>query len=89
MENSETKQALELCQNLTEEERRAYDSFWDLESLNIDRENTVKEMGRAEGRAEGAKQKATETARQMKTDGLPVEVISKYTGLDPDEIAKL
>ena len=89
MENSETKQALELCQNLTEEERRAYDSFWDLESLNIDRENTVKEMGRAEGRAEGAKQKATETARQMKTDGLTVEVISKYTGLDPDEIAKL
>ena len=65
MENSETKQALELCQNLTEEERRAYDSFWDLESLNIDRENTVKEMGRAEGRAEGAKQKAIETARQM------------------------
>ncbi|MBR3712705.1 MAG: Rpn family recombination-promoting nuclease/putative transposase [Bacteroidales bacterium] len=89
MENSETKQALELCQNLTEEERRAYDSFWDLESLNIDRENTVKEMGRAEGRAEGAKQKATETARQMKTDGLTVEVISKYTGLVPDEIAKL
>ena len=89
MENSETKQALELCQNLTEEERRAYDSFWDLESLNIDRENTVKEMGRAEGRVEGAKQKATETARQMKTDGLTVEVISKYTGLDPDEIAKL
>ena len=85
MENSETKQALELCQNLTEEERRAYDSFWDLESLNIDRENTVKEMGRVEG----AKQKATETARQMKTDGLTVEVISKYTGLDPDEIAKL
>ena len=89
MENSETKQALELCQNLTEEERRAYDSFWDLESLNIDRENTVKEMGRAEGRAEGAKAQAIETARQMKTDGLPVEVISKYTGLDPDEIAKL
>ena len=89
MENSETKQALELCQNLTEEERRAYDSFWDLESLNIDRENTVKEMGRVEGRAEGAKAQAIETARQMKTDGLPVEVISKYTGLDPDEIAKL
>ena len=89
MENSETKQALELCQNLTEEERRAYDSFWDLESLNIDRENTVKEMGRVEGRAEGAKQKAIETARQMKTDSLPVEVISKYTGLDPDEITKL
>jgi len=89
MENSETKQALELCQNLTEEERRAYDSFWDLESLNIDRENTVKEMGRVEGRAEGAKAQAIETARQMKTDGLTVEVISKYTGLDPDEIAKL
>ena len=60
-ENDETKEALELCKNLTEDEQRLYDGFWDLESLNLDRENTVKEIARtvglaqglAEGRAEG------------------------------------
>ncbi len=43
------------------------------------------EKGRAEGRAEGI----IETARKMKADGLPCEVIAKYTGLTADEISKL
>jgi predicted transposase/invertase (TIGR01784 family) len=43
------------------------------------------EKGRAEGRAEGI----IETARKMKADGLPCEVIAKYTGLTTDEISKL
>ncbi len=54
-ENDETKEALELCRHLTEDERRLYESFWELDSINLDREKTVKEMGRAEGRAEGEK----------------------------------
>ena len=48
------------------------------------------EQGRAEGieqgRAEGEKQKAIETARKMLADGVPVDVVSKYTGLSPEEI---
>ena len=40
-------------------------------------------------RKEGAKQQAIATARSMKADGLPVEVIAKYTGLTPDEISAI
>ena len=47
------------------------------------------EQGRAEGRAEGAKAQAIETARQMKSDGVPVDTIAKYTHLSIDEITTL
>jgi len=47
------------------------------------------EKGRAEGRAEGERQKAVEMARKMKGDGLPVEVIVKYSGLNENEIERL
>ena len=45
--------------------------------------------GRAEGRAEGEKKALLNTARQMKADGLPAEVIAKYTHLTEKEIASL
>ena len=41
--------------------------------------------GRAEGLAEGR----IETARNMKADGMSIELIQKYSGLSPEEIAKL
>lgn len=45
--------------------------------------------GRAEGRAEGKAEAIRENARRMKTDGLSVEQIAKYTGLTLDEIDSL
>ena len=45
--------------------------------------------GRVEGEKEGAKNANIATARSMKADGMSVDVIAKYTGLTPDEIAKL
>ena len=56
-----------------------------------------REKGLVEGRAEGiaqgietGRQEAVrQTARSMKADGLPVDAISRYTGLSPDEIAEL
>ncbi|MBR2886794.1 MAG: hypothetical protein IKB95_01095, partial [Bacteroidales bacterium] len=45
--------------------------------------------GRAEGKAEGAQSEKLETARRMKSDGLPLDVISKYTQLSINEIEKL
>ena len=52
-----------------------------------------REAGLAEGReaglAEGRENASRETARRMKSDGLPVDVIAKYTGLDLDEINNL
>ena len=48
-----------------------------------------REEGRAEGRAEGRKQGKLQIATQMKADGIPAEVIVKYTGLTFEEIQKL
>lgn len=84
-ENEDTKEALELCQDLTEEERRAYDSFWDLESLNIDRENTVKEIGRAEGE----KQAKLSIARNLKSMGMSLEQIAGATQLSLDDLTQI
>ena len=53
----------------------------------------AKEEGRAEGRAEGLAEgeaKANmDNARKMKADGMPTELIAKYTGLTIEEIEKL
>jgi predicted transposase/invertase (TIGR01784 family) len=48
-----------------------------------------RDEGKKEGLEEGAKANAIETARKMKADGLPVDLISKYTGLAPVDIEGL
>ena len=85
----------------SEEERRQYEAsqkeYWDYTStmdtaymkgekkgIEIGLEKDL-EKGRAEGRAEGI----VETARKMKTDGMPVELIAKYTGLTAADIETL
>lgn len=45
--------------------------------------------GREEGRAEGRKEGVQELARKMKIDGMPIETISKYSGLSIEEIEQL
>ncbi|MCR5819406.1 MAG: Rpn family recombination-promoting nuclease/putative transposase [Bacteroidaceae bacterium] len=47
--------------------------------------NTAERKGRAEGRAE----EKFDTARRMKSDGMPAELIEKYTGLSAEDIEKL
>ena len=47
------------------------------------------DKGRAEGRAEGREEERQSMARRMKDDGVPVETISKYTGLTVDEVNAL
>ena len=55
--------------------------------------NTAKEEGRKEGRKEGIeegeKRKSMEMALRMREDGMPLEVIAKYTGLSVEEIQNL
>ena len=46
-------------------------------------------QGRKEGRAEGRAEERTATARKMLADGLPIDVIRKYTELSEEEIKKL
>ena len=45
--------------------------------------------GRAEGLAKGRAEGRLEIARNMKADGMSIELIQKYSGLSPEEIAKL
>ena len=49
----------------------------------------AKEEGLAEGRAEGERDKALESARRMKADGMPAELIAKYTGLPLEVVNSL
>ena len=75
---------------LSKEERRQYD-----ESLRHYRDTIAvmhgqylegESKGRAEGRAEGRDERTLEIARKLKADGMPVEQITKYTGLTAEEI---
>lgn len=82
-----------------------YDHFWDMVSVERTLMTAAKrrglEEGRAEGRiegraeglvegrAEGIKQASLDNARVMKKDGMSVGLISKYTGLTPEEIEGL
>ena len=78
---------------LSKEERRQYD-----ESLRHYRDTIAvmhgqylegESKGRAEGRAEGRDERTLEIARKLKADGMPVEQITKYTGLTAEEIERL
>ena len=48
-----------------------------------------REEGLAEGRAEGEMNKGLEIARQMKAEGLPLEIIARCTGLSMEQIKDL
>ncbi len=58
------------------------------QELNLRYKHGFKE-GREEGRTEGAEAKNRELAKGFREDGIPVEVISKRTGLTPEEIKSL
>jgi predicted transposase/invertase (TIGR01784 family) len=48
-----------------------------------------KAEGKAEGKEEGKAELKIEIARQMKSEGEPVEKIVRFTGLPADEIERL
>ena len=83
--------------NLTQEEMRAYEEsqkvYWDNYSVMESAKKMARKEGLAEGLAEGRQEGAEETAhkiaREMRKDGHPVSVITKYTGLSEQEIEKL
>jgi len=47
------------------------------------------EKGMAQGMAQGRAEERMETARKMKADGMPAELIAKYTGLTVEDINSL
>jgi predicted transposase/invertase (TIGR01784 family) len=74
---------LERCKfaNMTENEQREYISHMKAE---WDHEGQL-DYAEARGEVKGVEQ----TARAMKADGVPVDIISKYTGLTPEQIQSL
>ncbi len=48
-----------------------------------------RQEGKKEGRQEGKKEERVEIAREMKKDGHPIEMISRYTNLTKEQIEKL
>ena len=86
---------------LSEEDRKIYQRYLRNVSLALSLDDSSRyegyvdgmiagaEKGRAEGIAEGAKQQAFATARKMKAKGLDLDTIADFTGLTPDEIAKI
>ena len=83
--------------DMSPEERHEYDEHINAIMTQNDVLNTAKleglTEGRAEGRAEGIEigieKNKYETAKQMKADGLPINIIQKYTGFTEEEIEKL
>jgi predicted transposase/invertase (TIGR01784 family) len=95
----EIKEAVELSEQAayTPEELAAYDTYWD----TVSTEKTLLSDKYQEGRAEGLQQGKTEginegikegvkkVAKALLADGVPIEKISKLTGLPKNEIEEL
>ena len=79
--------------SLTKEERLHYDEalrkYRDTLCVLESAEQRGLKRGLAKGREEGRAEERIEIARNMKADGMSIELIQKYSGLSPEEIAKL
>ena len=79
--------------SLTKEERLHYDEalrkYRDTLCVLESAEQRGLKRGLAKGREEGRAEGRLEIARNMKADGMSIELIQKYSGLSPEEIAKL
>ena len=74
---------------LSPKERRAYDWYLDMQRSNESTVYTAKLKGRAEGKIEGEAIGIKKTAKNMKSEGISLNIISKVTGLSAKEIEAL
>ena len=90
LDNELTSKALGIVEKsaMSEAQLYAYEQFWraviDEQALIDGGYTKGRTEGEAIGRAEGEQARAIETARKMKGDGMPSELIVKYTGLSVD-----
>lgn len=94
LENEEISKALGIVEKsaMTEAQLYAYERFWDEVNRNYVLNESHYKKGLAEGEAKAeikARQEKMESARKMKSDGLPNDLIEKYTGLSIEEIETL
>ena len=78
---------------LDEQERKRYEAAWEYESdrLSMINESERKglERGKSLGLAEGSRQKALETAKNLLQFGLSVQKIAQATGLTIEDVEAL
>lgn len=75
--------------SLSKEEREKYD-----ESIKVYRDTLAtmsyaEQKGRAEGRAEGREEGILDVARKMKSSGLDIDTICRFTGLTHEKVQGL
>lgn len=97
--NPEVKKAVKALEQsaFTPAQLLGYEKFWDIISVEKTLYNSAERRGKAkglaeglaQGLAEGEKKKQQDIARTMKKDGLPIDIIIKYTGLTASEISCL
>lgn len=89
----------------TEAQLLGYEKFWDIISVEKTLYNSAErrgmekgmkkgmekgmEKGLEKGLEKGHEEEKNQIARKMKSDGLPVDIISKYTGLSVEEIERI
>ena len=91
LENPETSKALKILEKsaYNDAELYAYNYYWDAVYNERGAIRHGYKQGMAQGMAQGEHNKALESARSMKTDNMPTELIAKYTGLTVEEINSL
>lgn len=95
MANPEVKKAVTALEEsaFTEAQLLGYEKFWDIISVEKTLYNSAErrgmEKGMEKGLEKGHEEEKKQIARKMKSDGLPVDIISKYTGLTVEEIERI
>ena len=74
---------------LDEQERKRYEAAWEYESDRLSMISESERKGLERGLAEGSRQKALETAKLMKKEKLPLNMITRITGLSQTEVESL
>lgn len=87
LNNTDVAKAIDIVEEsaYSEAELLYIDKFWDAVSC----ERSLMQGSYKEGHAEGRAEEKVAIALQMKADGMPVDMIVKYTGLSDDEVKKL
>ena len=71
---------------LDEQERKRYEAAWEYESDRLSMITESERKGHERGIAEGSRQKALETAKNLIKMGLSYENIAQATGLSKEEV---
>jgi predicted transposase/invertase (TIGR01784 family) len=91
LENPDTCKALKIIEKAAynEAELQAYEYYWDAVYNERGAIRHGYKQGLEQGMAQGIAQANCENARRMKADGMPAELIAKYTGLTIEAIESL